>query len=95
LTNDRRLVDFILQNKASIREIYFSWRDLPNGRWPLTLSGDCPPWEAQRRLVEDLRTLAENGVGLNLLLNGNCYGKYSLSKYLLNTIGDIIDYLSG
>ena len=95
LTKDRRLVDLILQNKANIKEIYFSWGDLPNGRRAFILAGGCPPWEAQRRLAEDLRTLAENGVGLNLLLNGNCYGEYSLSKYLLNTIGDIVDYLAG
>jgi hypothetical protein len=95
LINDRKLIDLILQNKASISEVYFSWGDLPNGRRPFTLSGGCPPWEAQCRLVEDLRTLAEHGVGLNLLLNGNCYGEYSLSKYLLDTIGDIVDYLAG
>jgi hypothetical protein len=93
LTTDRRLIDLILQNKATISEIYFSWGDLPNGRRPFTLSGEFQPWEAQRRLVEDLWTLASHGVGLNLLLNGNCYGEYSLSKYLLNTIGDNIDYL--
>jgi hypothetical protein len=95
LTKDRRLVDLILQNKTSVKEIYFSWGDLPNGRRPFIFSGDCPPWEAQRRLVEDLRALAENGVGLNLLLNGNCYGEYSLSKHLLNTIGDSVEYLAG
>jgi collagenase-like PrtC family protease len=95
LTNDRRLVDLILENRTNIKEVYFSWGDLPNGRRPFTLAGRCPPWEAQCQLTEDLRTLAEHDVGLNLLLNGNCYGEYSLSKYLLNMIGDIVDYLVG
>ena len=95
LTKDNRLMDLILRNHAKIKEVYFSWGDLPNGRRPFTLSSDCHPWEAQRRLAGDLRTLAGHGVGLNLLLNGNCYGEYSLSKYLLDTIGDIVDYLTG
>jgi hypothetical protein len=94
LTKDRRLMDFIVRNKAKIKEIYFSWGDLPNGRRPSTLSRECLPWEAQYQLVEDLRTFAENGIGLNLLLNGNCYGEYSLSRYLLDIVGDIVDYLA-
>jgi hypothetical protein len=86
--------EFLLKNKESISEVYFPWSDMPNGRNPFTVNEHFQPWEAQRRLVDDLRACASAGIGLNLLLNGNCYGQHSLSKYLFQTVGDIIDYLS-
>ena len=53
-------------------EIYFSWRELPSGRAPLT-------FEIQARMEADLREFREMGLRLCLLVNGNCYGADAIS----------------
>jgi hypothetical protein len=95
LTPDGTFMDSILANAQGIREIYFPWSDFPNGRNPFTANPSFAPWEAQRRLVEDLGKASSRGIALNLLLNGNCYGAQSLSVSLLDTIGDALEYLKG
>lgn len=93
LTETNRFRDLLVSHSDSISEIYFPWSDMPNGRNPFTVNELYQPWEAQQRLVEDLEIFSRAGLGLNLLLNGNCYGQYSLSKYLFQTVGDIVDYI--
>ena len=81
----------ILRQKDSIREVYFSWGTLPNGRHAAAAHAQLTEWEAQRRTEEDLTTLARAGLQFNLLLNGNCYGARSLARSFLLEICDLID----
>jgi len=83
----------IIKNKEHIREVYFSWGDMPNGRNATIQSGDYLPWEAQQRQMEDLEVLSGENIPFNLLFNASCYGSRSLSKSLLNEIGNCVDYV--
>lgn len=90
---DDRLIQALLKHRERIYEVYFPWDDLPNGRSAFSARSDCMAFEAQARLVNDLKILSDAGIKLNLLLNGNCYGKFSQSRVLFNKIGDAIDYI--
>ena len=89
LKEDFSLIDTILENKENISEVYFSFGDFPNGRSNLTQNGFL--YENVNKQIEDLSRL-EN-MPLNLLLNGNCYGKNALARSFYNKIGDTVDYL--
>lgn len=89
---DDSLIDAVLKNTDKIRELYFAWEDFPNGR--NTLSGNnLNIYEARKKQAEDFKRLRAEGIGLNLLLNGNCYGKYAQSRAFFCKIGDAVDYL--
>ena len=89
LKEDFSLIDTIIENKENISEVYFSFGDFPNGRSNLTQNGFL--YENVNKQIEDLSRL-EN-MPLNLLLNGNCYGKNALARSFYNKIGDTVDYL--
>lgn len=91
-TNDRFL-DCILQNKAHIHEVYFSWGSFPNGRSNQLQNAHFTPWELQQRQISYLQRLSEAGIRLNLLFNANCYGAQSQSRALFESIGQTIDYI--
>lgn len=92
LANSGQIISAIEENKSKISEIYFSWEDFPNGR--NTLSGsDLNLYEARKKQAEDFKRLKDAGMGFNLLLNGNCYGKYSQSRAFFCKIGEAADYL--
>lgn len=93
LRRDRRFLETILQLRENITEVYFSWDRSPSGRSAVGLGQDFLPWEAAVRQQEDLREIAEAGIGLNLLLNANCYGADSLSRHFFQSTGDLTDYL--
>lgn len=87
------LVNSIVNNKNNIHEVYFSWGDFANGRNSLGLNPDLTPWEEQNLMEQDLKTFTDNNISLNVLFNGMCYGKDSLSKSFFNKIGVTVDYL--
>ncbi len=89
LKEDFSLIDTILENKENISEVYFSFGDFPNGRSNLSQNGFL--YENVNKQLEDLSRLGD--MPLNLLLNGNCYGKYVLARSFYNKIGDTVDYL--
>ncbi len=91
---DESFINEIIAQKEHIYEVYFAWGDIPNGRNNQLISNVLLPWEAQARQISDLKRLSENGIALNLLLNGNCYGKDSLSRAFYNKLGDTIDYIA-
>lgn len=87
------LTDCIIKNKDHIYEVYFSWGDFPNGRnnqWekegytPLELA------DIQRSAISEISSA---GISLNLLLNGNCYGKDALSRAFYTKVGNTVDYI--
>ena len=90
ILRDNMFIDEIINCKDYIEEVYFSWGDFPNGR-NLQTQQTVTPWEATEKQISDLKNLNENGISFNLLFNGNCYGKDSLSRHLFNKIGDTID----
>ena len=87
-----RLTKTIIENKENIQEVYFAWGSIPSGRG-CSYSSALDEFNYTSQLLEDLKLFSEAGINLNLLLNGNCYGKYSQSKVFFNKIGDIIDLL--
>ncbi len=93
ILEDHSFMEYIVDNKEHIYEMYFSWGDIPNGRNSMLQSSIYLPWQAQQRQIEDLLYVSQNGIKLNLLLNGNCYGENSQSRSFFNKIGETIDYI--
>lgn len=87
-------MEYIKDNKEHIYEMYFSWGDIPNGRNSMLQNSVFLPWQAQARQIEDLSYISQNGIKLNLLLNGNCYGENSQSRSFFTKIGETIDYIA-
>ncbi len=92
LMADDKFAEYIISQKEAIGEVYFSWADFPNGRNAAFMNRELLPWEAQAQTLRHLEMFYQNGIALNLLLNGNCYGKDSQSRAFFQKIGDTIDY---
>lgn len=90
---DKQLLYHIVENKAHIYEVYFSWGDIPNGRTSQLESQDYTAWEMQDLQRDALTELSKEGIALNLLFNANCYGKDSQSRVFFHKIGTIVDYV--
>lgn len=86
-------IDKIIEYKDRIGEVYFSFGDIPNGRNNQMRSEIFTPVEAMEKQMADLSKMSAAGLSFNLLLNGNCYGKDSLSRVFFNKIGDTVDLL--
>ena len=93
IMRDNAFVDEIIAQRAHIHEVYFSWGTLPNGRNNQLEAAGFLPWEAQEKQIADLRLFASHGLRLNLLLNGNCYGKDSQARSFYHGIGELVDYI--
>ncbi len=93
LYKDSEFINKIIEYKANIYEVYFSWGDFPNGRNSQIKHADMLPWEALKKQMEDLSCLSAEQIKLNLLFNANCYGKNSQSREFFKTIGDTVDYI--
>ena len=91
---DSSLIDAMLRFHEDIYEVYFSWGDIPNGRGLSMETAQLLPFEAMNRQLFELELLSKKGIGLNLLLNGNCYGGQSLSRTFFNKTGNVIESLS-
>jgi collagenase-like PrtC family protease len=83
----------LVKSKEDISEVYFSWEGIPNGRSTFGVKDSVTAFEIQKRQLEHLKLLSQNGLRLNLLLNANCYGKQSQSKKFFYGLGDLIDFL--
>lgn len=77
----------VLLHIDAVREVYFPWSDFSTGR------GVIPNPVLQRQLKTDLKDFHEAGLALNLLLNGNCYGKFAQERGFFQSIGDQIELL--
>lgn len=91
--NNLDFIDHIIKNSNHIYEVYFSWGDFPNGRSSQTSGDEYTPWELMDIQREHLKILSKAGIALNLLFNGNCYGKDSQSRAFFYKIGETIDYI--
>lgn len=92
--DSENLLKTIEKNASRISEVFFSFDDFPNGRSPSNLNGELSKWETIDKQREDLKRINNLGIKLNLLLNGNCYGKYAQSRSFFNKVGETIDYLT-
>lgn len=90
---DAPFLEEIIKNKEKIGEVYFSWADYPNGRNSQLHQKGLSPQEAQARQEADLARLAGEGIPLNLLFNGMCYGKDAQSRAFFEGIGDTLEML--
>ena len=91
--NTEEYIRSIIDNKAHIYEVYFSWGDFPNGRSSQLSHDYYTPWELQDKQRETLDKLSQEGIPLNLLFNANCYGKDSQSRSFFEKIGMTIDFV--
>jgi len=102
-SSDNDFADTVLKYSAKIREVYFPWAEIPSGRGTVGESGGAAgavndgaaAFELQSRMLEDLTRFADAGIQLNLLINGNCYGRFSQSRAFFNKIGNAVDFLGG
>ena len=94
ITENGELLDTILRHKEKIHEVYFSYGDYPNGRHAQSLSATLLPHEAQARQLADLAALAEAKIPLNILFNGNCYGKDAASRAFFTGIGNTVEHFA-
>ncbi|MBU0477838.1 hypothetical protein KKC91_04640 [bacterium] len=91
--DEESLVDIVRDFREHISEVYFPWLDMPSGRSPMTMRDGFVDWDGQRKLEEELKKFKEMGIKLDLLLNANCYGQYSLSEHLKNLVCSVISHL--
>ena len=86
-------INDLIKYRDNVKEVYFSWGDMPNGRSTLSNSDSSTPFETLTRQVNDLKKLSSNGIKFNMLFNANCYGKDSQSREFFYQIGNLIDYV--
>lgn len=92
---DDRLTDDIIELKAGVREVYFSWGKTPSGRNDQTRSEGLTPWEAQEKQIADLKKLHKAGLTFNLLFNANCYGDKAQARSFFASVGETVEYVGG
>jgi len=87
------LVGVVRDYLPHVAEVYFAWPGMASGRAAVGVARGGVDWTAQRRLEDDLRALRGMGVGLDLLLNANCYGGRAVSAHLENEVGSLLEHL--
>ena len=91
---EEKFSEIVSDYRDSISEVFFAWQDIPTGRSGVATRHGYTDWTAQRRTEEELIKIKQMGIKLDLLFNGNCYGKDSLSEKLANTVCSTIEYLN-
>ena len=79
--------------REHISEVFFSWLDIPSGRGTTSSHHGFADWSVQQKTENELKKIKQMGIKLDLLFNANCYGAYSLSIKLANTVCSVIEYL--
>ena len=80
--------DLISDYTDSIGEVYFSYPGFASGR----PESDCLPDKIEQTEYE-LEVIRKKGIALDLLINGNCYGRYAVSEKFERQILNTIDHL--
>ncbi len=93
MTGDREFISRIIEHKEHIKEVYFSFGDMPNGRGALPEYSEQNAFSRMRKQEEDLHRISDAGIAMNLLFNGNCYGAESQSRALFNKIGETVEHV--
>ena len=90
---DQPFVEMIEPYRGHVEEIYFAWPGEPSGRSAMGVQDGAIDWSVRERLEQDLVTIREMGIKLDLLLNANCYGKLAMSRKLAGTITAMVEHL--
>lgn len=85
--------ELALSYKEHISEVYFSWPGMSSGRPPVFGGEDISPEEGEQILLQELKVIKEAGIGPDLLLNANCYGKDSISAEFEHEICSVLSAL--
>lgn len=80
--------DLIRDYCSSVGEVYFSYPGIASGR---PESGSLPDQIEQTE--RELAAIRHMGISLDLLINGNCYGRYAISEKFEREILTTIDRL--
>ena len=80
--------DLIKDYLPAVGEVYFSYPGIASGR----PESDCLPDKIAQTEYE-LSVIRKMGVSLDLLINGNCYGRYAVSEKFERKILTTIDHL--
>ena len=91
--NEFSFTNMVSEFKEHIDTVYFPWIDMASGRASLSNRRGYVEWSAKEILLSDLQELKRQGIKLNILFNGSCYGEDSVSTYLENNIRSVIEYL--
>ena len=91
--NGEPFTDIVSDYRESIDEVFFPWVGIASGRPVYGVSGGKADEEARRVLEDDLRCLRSDGVRLDLLLNGNCYGERAVSRAFENEVLEVLEHL--
>jgi collagenase-like PrtC family protease len=81
------MTEAILRHRDRAAEVYFAWGDFSSGR------GKLKTRDEQEVTERALERFHDSGIGLNLLLNAECFGGWSLARALYEKIGDTVDDL--
>ena len=92
LTADGTWFRTLLEEREHIKEVYFPWEGFASGREETVPEG-LGRFDAEAEKRRELATLHDAGIGMNLLLNGNCYGRESLSRAFFLRLGDTLEDL--
>ena len=79
--NNRKFLDYLLQHKDMVSELYFPWGEFTTGRG---VSADM------EQMAEDLKRFKMADFKFCLLLNGNCYGSEALSVKFFDKLGNAV-----
>jgi collagenase-like PrtC family protease len=91
---EESFVETVRECREHVAEVYFAWVGHASGRPPVGLRAGRADPNAQARMLADLACLREMGVGLDLLLNANCYGGRALSRGLEEEIAALLERLA-
>ena len=86
----RRFSEITAQYAEQLSEVFFAWPGAASGRPPVLTEAEFPAGAAEQVLCEDLRAIRGQGIGLDLLMNANCYGDKAVSKAFEQEIRDQI-----
>ncbi|OGV52171.1 MAG: hypothetical protein A2X49_05855 [Lentisphaerae bacterium GWF2_52_8] len=89
------LVAAVTKYREHVAELYFPWLDFRTCRASLNERDGFVDWSAQETLENDLRTVKDMGIKLDILFNANCYGAEATSVKLANRVSSILEYLDG
>lgn len=90
LAEDGAWFHYLLDRREKVAEVYFPLTGFASGREEEALPG-LSPFESEAQKRRELAALHRAGIGMNLLLNGNCYGADALSRVFFLNLGDAVD----
>lgn len=80
--------------REHLSEVFFPWPGAPSGRPPVLTEAEFLSHQAEDILCRDLRDIQAQGIGLDLLMNANCYGEKAVSRQFEQEIRDQISRMT-